>query len=199
MPLHHAHRPLPVRLRPLVLRSFCARLALVAGTLALVAGGCSEVIGLGPEPVRARIESEGVCGLPAHPSEACDACLDERCCAFSLRCFESDDGCAEESQCAVDCAYDTACLNECVERYNAEAYSALQGCLVSDCLAPCLPSGPCSPLIGCCQKIPRDDATFGACADAVNRNVTGVCQGLIDGGTLDTFCPELTSSKSPAP
>ncbi|HEU4406028.1 MAG TPA: hypothetical protein VFS43_12240 [Polyangiaceae bacterium] len=174
-------------------------LAATALALALAAGGCSEIIGLGPEPTRAASATAGVCGLPAHPNPACDACLDRQCCELSWRCFESDDGCAEQSQCAVDCAYDAPCIDACARRYAAEAYGVLQTCLATDCLSPCLPSGPCTQLIACCPKAPAESVVSAACAGAVNRNDPGACQGLIDGGALEPFCPELAASGADGP
>jgi hypothetical protein len=185
---------------PGVRRRAPALSALTAGALALAlaAEGCSEVIGLGPEPTRARPAAEYVCGLPPHPNPACDACLDQQCCDLSWRCAESSDGCADQSQCAVDCAYDAACLDACDRRYAAEPYAALQSCLVTDCLSDCLPSGPCRPLIACCAKAPGEGATRDACVDAVNRNDPGACQALIDAGSLEPFCPELAASRGQA-
>jgi hypothetical protein len=158
---------------------------------AFAAGGCAEVIGLGDEPSSNPSSLPGVCGLEAHPNPSCDACLDEKCCDASLSCFRSNDNCVDESQCSLDCAYDTACLSACTTRYGSKAYEPLQSCLLLNCLDVCLPVRPCTSLVGCCQRIPKDNAAYSACVQGTNRNDSNGCQSLLDSRLLDPFCPEL--------
>jgi hypothetical protein len=176
-------------MRPLATRAFA--LGAFALALVLAAGACSEVIGLGPEPSREGNVLPGACGLDAHPSPSCDACLDEQCCDASLACYRAEDDCVGASQCSLDCAYDTACLGACSERYGSKAYEPLQACLLEKCLIVCLPDGACTKLVGCCQRIPNDNAARDACIKATNRNDGAGCQSLLDSRLLDPFCPEL--------
>ncbi len=161
--------------------------------LSSAAGGCNEVIGLGPEPTSRAAAADGVCGLPAHPNPACDACLDKQCCNLSWGCYDAGDKCAEQSQCAVDCAYDNACLDGCERRYASKVYGVLETCLLEACLDACLPSGPCARLIECCAKVPAENAAHDACVGGTNRNDAAGCQALIDSRLLNPFCPELAA------
>ncbi len=168
-----------------------ARLAPPAlAALALAAAGCSEVIGLGPEPSRQGSAVGGVCGLPPHPRPTCDACTTAQCCDKAQAC---DDGapCLAESQCALGCAYDTACIAACGERFGTKLYEALQSCLLASCLDACLPTGACLQLIACCQRVPEGNVTRDACIGATNRDDQPGCESLLTSGLLDPFCPEL--------
>ncbi|HEU4410361.1 MAG TPA: hypothetical protein VFS43_34220 [Polyangiaceae bacterium] len=169
-------------------------LAASAALALALAAGCSEVIGLGPEPTRA---TEGTgnlnrCGLARHPNEPCTECAETSCCAEARACA-AEEGCAEEALCAVACAFDLACIAGCNATYQTRAYTALQGCQVSNCIALCFPASGtrCNDLIACCPKVPPGTAKD-ICASAVNENNEQGCRDVLATGVLAPYCPELT-------
>lgn len=157
--------------------------------LATLATGCSEVIGLGPEPTLQSAE-RGICGLAPHPSAKCDACTTGSCCDQATACADNPT-CLAESRCALGCAFDTTCIAGCTSQFNSDTYATLQSCLLGNCLMSCLPTGPCLKIIDCCQKVPVGNITHDACVNATNGNDEPGCQSLLDSGLLTPYCPGL--------
>jgi hypothetical protein len=171
-----------------------AAVAALSALAALAAAGCSEIIGLGPEPSPAG-ETPGnlyPCGLAPHPNEACNECAQTACCAETQACAD-EAGCADEASCAVACAYDVVCISGCTATYGTAAYTRLQSCQVSGCIALCFPAPntACNKLIGCCSKVPAGTARE-VCTGAVNENNEQGCLDVIETAVLSSYCPELT-------
>lgn len=98
--------------------------------------GCRQIVGVEPRQTPAP-----VCGLPASPTDACDQCMQQGCCAQLQQCADAA-GCGEVAACVDACAFaDAACLYGCTSAPGkaTEAQATVSSCRASACGDVCLP------------------------------------------------------------
>jgi hypothetical protein len=122
--------------------------ALAVAAFFLVAlSGCKQILDLhdrsAAEPEDAGIDAAlvrpvaGACGSLRHPSAACAACMDEKCCTEANAC-RGDPACDPAFDCYTNCGDDAACRARCNTFFTrADTLIDATSCRESKCGAEC--------------------------------------------------------------
>jgi hypothetical protein len=120
----------------------------VAAFILVALSGCQQILGLhersGAAPGDGGSDAgvvfkpvAGVCGSLRHPSAACAACMDTKCCDEAMAC-RNDPACDPAFDCTTNCGDDATCRARCNTFFTrADTFVNVSVCRESNCEAEC--------------------------------------------------------------